>query len=155
MRSHEVPGTLCTKMVYRLTTELRIPCPIPEDMHLLTLQQSLAVVVWPSSRLAHSAGSCAAVMPQPLALYLHTDNETPHDLLCLQSMIVSGAVSRSVKFTGTGFANRIPQKVMWDKGCWSLFESKHPWAFWSWDFSVVSTIRKDLISLVQKDKWSI
>jgi len=73
------------KTVCRLAIQLRALYPTPEDTHLLILQQLLAFVVWPSSRLAHRAGSCAAVMPRPLVLYLHTDNETQHDLLCLQS----------------------------------------------------------------------
>lgn len=44
---------------------------------------------------------------------------------------------------------------MWDKGCLSTEQTnKHPGALWSWNFGVVSTIRKDPISQVQKDKGS-
>lgn len=128
------------KMVCRLATELRAPCPIPADTHLLILQQLFAFVVWPSSRLAHRAGSRATVMP----LYLHIDDKLNTICSVFRAIIVAGAVSRSVKFTVTGFANWIPQKVMWDKGCLSTEQTnKHPRALWSWDFS---TIRKDSIS---------
>lgn len=115
MRSHEDPGSLCKKQSAGWLQSWEPPAPVLK-IHIFQYFNNYLLLLCdlvPGLPTEQEAVPLQRCSPWYSIFTLTTKLNT----ICFvyRAMIVSGAVSRSMKLAVAGFANWIPQKVMWDK----------------------------------------